>query len=249
MNVLSVDKVSVSFRVSNYQNIGLKEYVIRRLQGTYQVKEIRAVRDVTFSLDRGEMLGIIGMNGAGKSTLLKAIAGILPTDGGNITVNGTMAAILELSSGFDGNMTVRENTYLRGALLGYTREFMNEAYDGILDFAELKEFEDYQFKQLSTGMQSRLGFAISALVKPDLLILDEVLSVGDGAFQAKSEKKMREIIDAGAATLFVSHSTDQVRAMCNRVLWLDHGVCVECGSDVVGICGRYEEFLRRGLSG
>lgn len=248
MSVLSVEKVSVSYPVSNYQNIGLKEYVIRRLQGTYAVQELQAVRDVSFTLERGDMLGIIGMNGAGKSTLLKAISGIIMPTKGRITVSGTVAAILELLSGFDGNMTVRENMYLRGALLGYTREFMTEAYESILDFAELKNFENYPFKQLSTGMQARLGFSLAALVKPDLLILDEVLSVGDGAFQVKSAQKMQEIIAAGAATLFVSHSCDQVRSMCNRVLWLDHGACVECGSDVAGICERYDKFLRSGLS-
>lgn len=247
MSVLSVDRLSVSYMASNYQNIGLKEYVIRRLQGTYAVQELRVVRDVSFTLERGDMLGIIGMNGAGKSTLLKAITGIIPPTEGKITVNGTTAAILELLSGFDGNMTVRENTFLRGALLGYTREFMTDAYESILNFAELKDFENYPFKQLSTGMQARLGFSIAALVKPDLLILDEVLSVGDGAFQVKSAQKMQEIISEGAATLFVSHSCEQVRSMCNRVLWLDHGVCVECGDDVEGICGRYEEFLRSGL--
>lgn len=243
MSVLSVDKLSVSYPVSNYQNIGLKEYVIRRLQGRYAVQALWAVRDISFTLERGDMLGIIGMNGSGKSTLLKAISGILPPTKGTITVNGTTAAILELLSGFDGNMTVKENTYLRGALLGYTRGFMNEAYDGILDFAELKEFENYPFKQLSTGMQARLGFSIAALVKPDLLILDEVLSVGDGSFQAKSAQKMQEIIAEGAATLFVSHSCDQVRSMCSRVLWLDHGSCMAYGTDVAGICAQYEKFL------
>ena len=153
------------------------------------------------------------------------------------------AALLELGSGFDGDLTVRENTYLRGAMLGYTRKFMDETYGQIIDFAKLKEFEDRPFKQLSSGMKSRLAFSIASLVEPDILILDEVLSVGDGAFRKKSEAKMKEIINGGATTILVSHSLNQIRQMCSKILWLDKGRQVEFGSDVQGICDRYAEFL------
>ena len=161
---------------------------------------------------------------------------------------GTIAALLELASGFDNDMTVRENAYLRGAMLGYTRKFMDETYPYIIDFAELKDFEDRPFKQLSSGMKSRLAFAIASLVKPEILILDEVLAVGDGAFRAKSEAKMREIINGGATTILVSHSISQVREICNKVLWLDKGRQVEFTDDVQGCCDRYEAFLRKGAT-
>ena len=156
---------------------------------------------------------------------------------------GNIAALLELGSGFDGDLTVRENTYLRGAMLGYTRRFMEETYERIIDFAELREFQDRPFKQLSSGMKSRLAFSIASLVEPEILILDEVLSVGDGAFRKKSEAKMREIIGSGATTILVSHSLPQVRELCSKVLWLHKGRQIAFGDDVQGICDRYQDFL------
>ena len=227
----------------DFKDIGLKEYVMRRIKGNYQVKEFWADRDVSFALEKGDMLGIIGTNGAGKSTLLKAISGIMEPTRGWVHREGTIAALLELGSGFDSDLTVKENAYLRGAMLGYTREFMNETYEQIIEFSELREFEDRPFKQLSSGMKSRLAFAIASLVNPDILILDEVLSVGDGAFQKKSEVKMREIIEGGATTILVSHSLNQIREMCSKILWLDKGRQIEFGSDVQAICDRYQEFL------
>ena len=190
------------------------------------------------------MLGIIGSNGAGKSTLLKVITGIMVPTKGSSSVQGSIAALLELASGFDGDLTVRENAYLRGAMLGYTRAYMNEVYGQIIDFAELEEFQDRPFKQLSSGMKSRLAFSIASLVNPDILILDEVLSVGDGAFRRKSEEKMRSIIEGGATTILVSHSLEQVRKMCNKVLWLDHGQQMAFG-ETAGITADYEAFLSR----
>ena len=227
----------------DFKDIGLKEYVMRRIKRNYKVKEFWADRDISFALEKGDMLGIIGANGAGKSTLLKAISGIMEPTEGWVHREGTIAALLELGSGFDGDLTVRENTYLRGAMLGYTRKFMDETYGQIIDFAKLKEFEDRPFKQLSSGMKSRLAFSIASLVEPDILILDEVLSVGDGAFRKKSEAKMKEIINGGATTILVSHSLNQIRQMCSKILWLDKGRQVEFGSDVQGICDRYAEFL------
>lgn len=245
MSVLEVHNVSIRYLTGDFKDIGLKEYVMKKLKGQYKVTEFWADRNVSFTLDRGEMLGIIGANGAGKSTLLKAVSGIMEPTEGYVKREGNLAALLELASGFDGDLTVRENAYLRGAMLGYTRKFMDETYDRIIDFAELQDFQDRPFRQLSSGMKSRLAFSIASLVQPDILILDEVLSVGDGAFRAKSEAKMREIIAGGAATILVSHSVQQVRDLCTRVLWLDHGEQVELGDDVEAICDRYEEFLAK----
>lgn len=241
--VLKAEDVSIRYITGDFKDIGIKEYVTRRLTGNYHVKEFMAVDGVSFALEEGDMLGIIGANGAGKSTLLKAVAGIMEPTRGKIIANGEVAALLELGSGFDGDLTVRENAYLRGAMLGYTKEFMDATYGQIIDFAELREFEDRPFKQLSSGMKSRLAFSIASLVKPDILILDEVLSVGDGAFQEKSASKMREIISQGATTILVSHSLEQIRSLCNKVLWLDHGKQVAFG-DTKEICDQYERFLQ-----
>lgn len=243
MSILEVKNVSIRYITGDFKNIGLKEYIIRKIQRNYRVTEFWADRDVSFTLERGEILGIIGSNGAGKSTLLKAVSGIMEPTRGSIRREGTIAALLELGSGFDGDLTVKENTYLRGAMLGYTRKFMDETYGDIIDFAELREFEDRPFKQLSSGMKSRLAFSIASLVEPDILILDEVLSVGDGAFRKKSEAKMREIINGGATTILVSHSLPQVREMCDKVLWLHKGRQIDFGDDVDGICDRYKAFL------
>ena len=243
MAALSVRNVSIRYIMGDFKDIGFKEYVVRRLTGNYQVKEFWADRGITFSLNKGDMLGIIGMNGAGKSTLLKAISGIMVPTEGSVKVSGKIAALLELTAGFDKDLTVRENTYLRGALLGYTRAFMDEMYDEIIAFAELQDFQDRPFKQLSSGMKSRLAFSIACLVNPDVLILDEVLSVGDGAFRQKSGEKMREVLSRGVTGILVSHSIAQVREMCNKILWLDHGQQIALGDDVQTLCDAYEEFL------
>ena len=169
MAIIKAEGVSIRYITGDFKDIGLKEFVVRRLQGNYKVKEFWADKNVTFSLERGDMLGIIGANGAGKSTLLKAVSGIMVPTEGHMEINGSVAALLELASGFDGELTVQENTYLRGAMLGYTRKFMNEKYDEIIDFAELKDFQDRPFKQLSSGMKSRLAFSIACLVSPDIL--------------------------------------------------------------------------------
>lgn len=243
MSILEAKNVSIRYITGDFKDIGIKEYILRRIRHDYHVNEFWADRDVSFTLERGEMLGIIGSNGAGKSTLLKAVSGIMEPTRGSIRREGTIAALLELGSGFDGDLTVRENAYLRGAMLGYTRKFMDETYEAIIDFAELREFEDRPFKQLSSGMKSRLAFSIASLVEPDILILDEVLSVGDGAFRKKSEAKMREIISGGATTILVSHSLPQVRELCDKVLWLHKGRQIAFGSNVDELCDRYQEFL------
>lgn len=243
MAIIRADGVSIRYMTGDFKDIGLKEYVVRRLKGNYHVTEFWADWDVSFSLEKGDMLGIIGSNGAGKSTLLKAVSGIMVPTKGQMEINGSVAALLELGSGFDGDLTVRENTYLRGAMLGYTRKFMDEMYDSIIEFAELQNFQDRPFKQLSSGMKSRLAFSIACLVNPDILILDEVLSVGDGAFRKKSGDKMKQILSGGVTGILVSHSVDQVREMCNKILWLDHGKQVYYGDETETVCNAYEEFL------
>ena len=241
--MLKVNDVSISYKIGDFKDIGLKEWTVRHLKRQYHVENFMAVNHVSFELQEGEMLGIVGTNGAGKSTLLKAITGVMEPREGSIERGGNVSALLELASGFDGDLTVRENAYLRGAMLGYTRDFMDRTYQQILDFSELWEFEERPFKQLSTGMQSRLAFSIASLVQPEILILDEVLSVGDGSFQEKSANKMREIIDGGAATILVSHSLEQIRKLCNKALWLHKGKQIAFGSSEE-VADRYEAFLK-----
>ena len=243
MSILEVHDVSIRYMTGDFKEIGIKEYVMRKLTRNYHVVEFWADRHISFTLEKGEMLGIIGTNGAGKSTLLKVVSGIMEPTKGWVKREGKIAALLELGSGFDGDLTVRENTYLRGAMLGYNRKFMDETYQQIIAFAELEDFQDRTFKQLSSGMKSRLAFSIASLVKPDILILDEVLSVGDGAFRKKSETKMREIITGGATTILVSHSIEQVRTMCNKILWLHKGNQVAFGDDVQDLCDQYQAVL------
>lgn len=241
--VIDVKNVTVQYKISNFREIGLKEYLIKKVKRDIKTEQFTAVDNVSFSLDEGDFLGIIGTNGAGKSTLLKVISGIMKPAKGSVTVNGKIAALLELGSGFDPDLTIKENVFLRGAMLGYTKEFVTEKYKDILEYAELTEFENRAFKQLSSGMKSRLAFSISCLMEPEILILDEVLSVGDAAFRAKSEATMMNIIKNGCCTLFVSHSLPQVRRLCNKVLWLDKGKQIAFG-DVNAVCDKYDRYIR-----
>lgn len=247
MNALEVHDVSIRYLTGDFKDIGLKEYVMRKLTRNYQVNEFWANRHIDFSLEKCEMLGIIGSNGAGKSTLLKVVSGIMEPTEGYVKREGKIAALLELASGFDGDLTVKENAYLRGAMLGYTRRFMDETYDDIIAFAELQDFQERPFKHLSSGMKSRLAFSIASMVQPEILILDEVLSVGDGAFRKKSEAKMREIIGSGATTILVSHSLNQVRELCTKVLWLEKGQQIAFGDTGV-LCGLYGRFLDKTIT-
>lgn len=243
MPIIEVQNASIRYMTGDFKDIGVKEFLIRNLNNDYHVEEFWADRNISFTLERGDMLGIIGTNGAGKSTLLKAISGIMDPTEGKVWVHGNIAALLELTSGFDNDLTVRENTFLRGALLGYTRQFMNDMYDQIIAFAELEEFQDRTFKQLSSGMKSRLAFSIACLINPDILILDEVLAVGDGAFRDKSAEKMKSILAQGVTGILVSHSIDQIRTLCNKILWLDHGKQITFSSNAQRTCDAYEEFL------
>ena len=239
---VDVNNVGVRYMVGDYRNLGIKDFVLQKIKGQYRASEFWAVKGISFQLEQGDFLGIVGNNGAGKSTLLKAITGIMQPTQGYSHINGNIAALLELGTGFDGDMTVRENTFLRGALMGYSRNYMHNTYPDIIKFAELEEFQDRPFRQLSSGMKSRLAFSIACLVKPDILILDEVLSVGDGAFKQKSEERMKAIIMGGATTLFVSHSLSQVRQLCNKVLWIEKGKQIAFGT-TFEILDSYEELL------
>lgn len=244
MEIIEIKNITVEYLTGDIKNIGIKEFVMMKIKGIHDVNNFIALQNISFSLEKGDMLGIIGGNGAGKSTLLKIVSGIMLPTSGQCSVHGNIAALLELASGFDGDLTVKENTFLRGAMLGYTKDFMNAKYNEIIEFAELEEFQDRPFRQLSSGMKSRLAFSIASMVQPDVLILDEVLSVGDGAFRIKSEKKMREIISSGATTLLVSHSLDQIKRMCNKVLWIEKGRQIAFG-EAKGICDMYAQSIMK----
>ena len=243
MNVLDCKDVSIRYITGDFRDIGLKDFLMRKMTHHYEVQEFWADRNITFSLKKGDMLGIIGTNGAGKSTLLKAVSGIMIPSKGSIETRGKVVALLELGSGFDADLTVRENTYLRGSMLGYTEKYMDEKYDEIIRFAELEDFQDWIFNRLSNGMKSRLAFSIACQVDPDILILDEVLSVGDGAFREKSGNRLKEILSGGVTAILVSHSMDQIRELCNKVLWLDHGEQIAFSDKVDETVDAYEYFL------
>jgi ABC-2 type transport system ATP-binding protein len=237
--VIRAERLSVSYPIGNIKNIGLKEYLFRKMRKEIHVKMFDALTDVSFRLNSGDMFGVIGSNGAGKSTLCKVIAQIMHPSGGEITISGNVTALLELTTGFDAQMSVRGNTYLRGAILGYSKRFLDEKYPEIIEFAELRDFQEFTFQQLSSGMKARLAFSIACIMQPEIVILDEVLSVGDGSFKKKSEAKMREVINSGATTILVSHSMEQIQQLCNKVLWLDKGRQVVFSCDVADVCEEY----------
>ena len=223
-SVVKVENVTVRFNMASERIDNLKEYFVKLIRRELMFKEFLALKNVSFEVKRGEAWGIIGTNGSGKSTLLKLICGILKPYKGSVKVNGTIAPLIELGAGFDMDLTARENIFLNGAVLGYSKEFMNQHFDEIVEFAELKDFLDMPIKNYSSGMAARLGFAIATVVRPDILICDEVLSVGDFAFQQKCEKRMNEMRSEGTTLLYVSHSIDSVKSICDHALWLDHGV-------------------------
>lgn len=227
--VLKVEHVGMKFNLSKERVDNLKEYVIKRLKGQISYNEFWALRDINFSLQKGDRLGILGLNGAGKSTLLKVIAGVLKATEGEVTVKGRIVPLLELGAGFDLQYTGAENIYLYGSVLGYSREFLEEKYDEIVEFSGLGDFIDVPIKNYSSGMKSRLGFSIATIVEPEILILDEVLSVGDAKFRKKSEKKIMGMFDKGVTVLFVSHSLEQVQRLCNKAILLEKGQIISKG--------------------
>lgn len=237
--VIEADHLSMMFNMSREKVDSLKEYVIRLVKRQLLFKEFWAVKDLSFTIRRGERVGLIGHNGSGKSTTLKMVCGVLKPTKGHVSVRGKVAPLLELGAGFDYNLTARENVFLNGAILGFSRSKMRDRYENIMEFAELKEFEDVALKNFSTGMVARLGFAIATCYDPDILIIDEILSVGDRDFQAKCHERIDELIGRGTTILFVSHSDDKIINICERVIWLDHGNMVADG-EARGIIERYE---------
>lgn len=229
-NIVSVENLGVKFHLSEQKVDNLKEYIIRILKRQMRYKEFWALRDVSFDIKKGERVAILGLNGAGKSTLLKVIAGVLKATEGTVSRSGVLVPLLELGAGFDPQYTGAENIYLYGAMLGYSKTFLKEKYDEIVAFSELGDFIHVPVKNYSSGMRARLGFSIATLVEPDILILDEVLSVGDVKFRKKSEKRIKEMFAKGITVLFVSHNLTQVRSLCTRAIWLEKGQIVEDGS-------------------
>ena len=217
----------------------IKEYVVQLLRGKIKYEEFWALKNVSFEVERGEVVGIIGHNGAGKSTLLKVISGILKPTGGSLEVHGNVVPMLELGSGFDHDLTGRENIFLNGSILGYSEKYLKEKYEQIVEFSELGKFIDVPIRNYSSGMLMRLAFSIATVVQPEILIVDEILAVGDAAFQEKSKARMLELMSGGTTVLFVSHSLEQIREMCDRVIWLEHGQIKAIGA-TKDVCDAYE---------
>ena len=240
--VLRVRHVSMKFNLSTEKIDSLKEYVLKSIRREVSYDEFWALQDVDFSLEKGDRLGILGMNGAGKSTLLKVIAGVFKPTQGSVRKKGRLVPLLELGAGFDKQYTGRENIYLYGSVLGYTKEFIDSKYDEIVYFSGLKNFIDVPLMNYSSGMRSRLGFSIATIVEPDILILDEVLSVGDAKFRKKSEQKVRGMFEDGVTVLFVSHSLAQVTRLCNKAMILDHGKMIAFG-DIDYVAPIYARML------
>ena len=236
--IIDVDHVTVRFNLATQKIDNLKEYFIKLVKRQLMFQEFLALKDVSFQVKQGEAWGLIGTNGSGKSTMLKAISGIIKPHKGSITVDGTVAPLIELGAGFDDNMTARENIFLNGCILGHSEKFMQEHFDEIVDFAEIHKFLDSPIKNYSSGMRARLGFAVATMVKPDILIVDEVLAVGDYKFRRKCEARMTEMLQAGTTLLFVSHSIEEVRRLCTHAIWIDKGVARMVG-EVGPVCDAY----------
>lgn len=237
--IITVDHVSMRFNLSSEKFDSFKEYVIKSIKRQVSYDEFWALKDVSFEVKKGDSVGLIGLNGSGKSTMLKTIAGVYKPTKGSVTVRGNIAPLIELGAGFDMDLTARENVFLNGALLGYSRKEMEKEYDEIVEFSELKDFMNVPVKNFSSGMISRLAFAIATVGIPDILIVDEVLSVGDFHFQEKCEKRIFNMMDKGTTILFVSHSIQQVKRICNKIVWLDHGNLKMLGS-TQEVCDIYE---------
>lgn len=236
--VIDVDHVTIRFNMATQKIDNLKEYFVKLMKRELMFQEFMALKDVSFQVRRGEAWGLIGTNGSGKSTMLKAISGIIKPYKGSITVSGSVAPLIELGAGFDANMTARENIFLNGCILGHTEKFMEAHFQEIVDFAEIHQFLDSPIKNYSSGMRARLGFAVATMVKPDILIVDEVLAVGDYKFRQKCEKRMNEMLENGTTLLFVSHSLDEVRRLCDHAIWIDKGVARMTG-EVGPVCDAY----------
>lgn len=238
--MVKVDNLGICFNLAKERVDSLKEYFLKFTKGSLHFEEFWALKDVSIEIKRGDFYGLVGINGSGKSTLLKTIAGVFKPTEGKVTVNGTIAPLIELGAGFDMDLTARENIYLNGAVLGFSKKFMDEHFQDIVDFSELHDFLDVPLKNYSSGMVARIAFAIATVVDPDILIADEVLSVGDYAFQEKCEKRMAQLLANGTTVIFVSHSTEQVKRLCNKATWLEHGKIIMTG-DAETVCDAYSK--------
>ncbi len=236
--VIEVNDVTMRFRMNNDRIMSLKEFVTTAIRGKLEYNEFTALDHVSFTVKRGETLGLIGRNGAGKSTMLKVISGILKPTEGTVRTEGNIVPMLELGSGFDFDLTGRENIFLNGAILGYSEAFLKEQYERILEFSELGQFIDTPIRNYSSGMLARLAFSVASMVEPEILIVDEILSVGDAAFQEKSRARMLELMGGGTTVLFVSHSMEQIREMCDKVIWLEQGH-VKMAGPTDEVCAKY----------
>lgn len=246
--MIKADHVSMKFNLGSDKVNTLKEFVIKKIKGQLKSEEFWALHDISFEVHPGEVLGLVGTNGAGKSTLLKIVAGVLKPTIGTVSCIGSIAPMIELGAGFDMELTARENVFLNGAILGYSKEFLEAKYDEIVDFAELKDFMHVPVRNFSSGMVARLAFSIATVVQPQILLVDEILSVGDPPFQHKSEQKMMSMIHSGATVMFVSHSMEQIRKICTKLLWIDHGYPKMFG-DVGNVLKAYSEFCHFSLNG
>ena len=237
---ISVDNVSMEYIIDRNGIKSIKEYVVSFIKGNLKVDKFQSLNDVSFAVNKGEVFGVIGKNGAGKSTLLKVISGILKPSNGSVKVHGTIAPLLELGSGFDSDLTGYENIFLNGSILGYSKQFLEENYQKIVDFSGLGDFIYSPIRTYSSGMMMRLAFSIAAVIVPDVLIVDEILAVGDAAFQKKSKQRMKELMSGGTTVLFVSHDLEQIRTMCDRVVWLENGKVRALG-EADEICSQYKK--------
>ena len=242
--MIDVDHVTIRFNLSSQKIDNLKEYFVKLVKRELLFQEFLAVKDVSFQVKQGEAWGLIGTNGSGKSTMLKAISGILKPYKGSISVNGTVAPLIELGAGFDMEMTARENIFLNGCVLGHTEKFMQEHFEEIVDFADVRDFLDSPLKNYSSGMKARLGFAIATMVKPEILIVDEILAVGDYKFRQKCEQRMNEMLSGGTTLLYVSHNIEEVRRLCDHAIWIEKGVARMQG-DVKEVCDAYMKEMKK----
>ncbi len=241
-NMIEVKNISMKFNLGIEKGFSLKQGFVDMFKKKEKINnDFWALKNVNFDVEKGEVVGFVGSNGAGKSTLLKVIAGVMKPTKGKVSVYGNICPMIELGAGFDSQLTARENIYLNGAVMGYSKEFINSKFDEIVSFSELSEFLDVPIQNFSSGMIARLAFSIATVVDPEILIVDEILSVGDMAFQKKSEEKMLNMINGGTTVLFVSHSIDQIRNMCNKVVWIEKGEVQAIGGKEV--CDKYIEFM------
>lgn len=242
--MIDVDHVTIRFNLSNQKVDNLKEYLVKLVKRELMYQEFLALQDVTFQVKEGESWGLIGVNGSGKSTMLKVISGIMKPYKGSVSVNGSVAPLIELGAGFDPECTARENIYLNGCVLGHSEKFVEQHFDEIVEFADIGKFLDSPLKNFSSGMKARLGFSVATMVKPDILIVDEILSVGDYKFRRKCENRMKELLSGGTTLLYVSHSIDEVRRLCDHVIWLDHGIARMVGK-ANEVCDAYMEEMKK----